>query len=115
MGGVCGGKAGMRQLVSLEKVDHPARQLLRQYRYRGAPVVLAKKIWMEGHQTSALARVHHKSMEEHSPFLCDEFTIMIKKERWVVLPCPVPQRLTGLTLIPHGVKLDRDRRPCWLG
>ena len=40
---------------------------------------------------------------------------MVAKEQWVVLPYSVAKRLLGLRLSPPGVKIERDRRPRWLG
>ena len=47
---------GRGDFVSLEKVHHPARRLLRQYNHCGAPVSLAKKMWIEVQWLSDLAR-----------------------------------------------------------
>ena len=40
---------------------------------------------------------------------------MIEKGQWVVLPYSVAKGLPGLRLSPPGVKVERDRRPRWLG
>ena len=40
---------------------------------------------------------------------------MIEKGQWVVLPYLVAKGLPGLRLSPPGVKVERDRRPRWLG
>ena len=40
---------------------------------------------------------------------------MIEKGQWVVLPYLVAKGLPGLRLSLSGVKVERDRRPCWLG
>ena len=57
----------------------------------------------------------HRSATEHTLFLREEFASMIEKEQWVVLPYLVSKGLPGLMLIPPGVKVERDRRPRWLG
>ena len=67
-------------------MHHPARQLLRQYKFRGAPVVLAGKEWTEDQRLAALKRGPHKSGLEQTPFLRREFASMVKKGQWVVLP-----------------------------
>ena len=41
--------------------------------------------------------------------------MMVGKGQWAVMPCLVAKELTGLGLIPPGVKEERDRRPRWLG
>ena len=40
---------------------------------------------------------------------------MVEKGQWVVLPYLLAKRLPGLRLIPLGVKLERYRRPRWIG
>ena len=40
---------------------------------------------------------------------------MVEKGQWMVLPYSVAKRLPGLRLIPPSVKVERDRRPGWLG
>ena len=40
---------------------------------------------------------------------------MVEKGQWVVLPYLVAKRLPGLRLSPPGMKVERDRRPCWIG
>ena len=40
---------------------------------------------------------------------------MVEKWQWVVLPYSAAKRLPGLRLSPPGVKVERDRRPRWLG
>ena len=40
---------------------------------------------------------------------------MIEKGQWVVLPYSLAKGLQGLRLSPPGVKVERDRRPYWLG
>ena len=40
---------------------------------------------------------------------------MVEKEQWVVFPFFVAKRLPGIRLSLPGVKVERDRRPRWLG
>ena len=37
---------------------------------------------------------------------------MIEKGQWVVLPYSLAKGLPGLRLIPPGVKVEWDQRPC---
>ena len=71
--------------------------------------------WMEGERPADLKQVPHKSATEHAPFLHEEFSSMAEKGQWMVLPYLVAKRIPGLRLIPPGVKVERDRRPCWIG
>ena len=61
-----------------------------------------------------MKRGPHRSATEHAPFLREKFASMVEKGQWVVLPYYVAKRLPGLRLSPPGVKVKRDRRPCWL-
>ena len=78
-------------------------------------MVLASESWTEGERQAALKRGPHRSATEHNLFLCNEFSSMIEKGQWVVLPYSVAKGLPGLRLIPPGVKVERNRRPRWLG
>ena len=40
---------------------------------------------------------------------------MVEKGQWTVLPYSVAKRPPGLRLSLSGVKVERDRRPIWLG
>ena len=77
---------GHGDFASLADVKHPARRLLRQYKHRGAPVVLMLVSWTEGERQAALKRGPHRSATEHTLFLREEFALMIEKGQWVVLP-----------------------------
>ena len=108
-------RRGRGYFASLSEVKHPARHLLRQYKHRGAPVVLMTGEWSEGERLAALKRGPHKSATEHAPFLREEFASMVEKGQWMVLPYSVAKRLPGLRLSPPGVKVEQDRRPRWIG
>ena len=69
----------------------------------------------EGEQLADLAWGPHKSVIENAPFIHEEFASMVEKGQWMVIPYLVAKRLLGLRLIPPGVKMERDRRPRWLG
>ena len=71
--------------------------------------------WTEGERQAALKRGPHQSATEHAPFLREELASMAEKGNWVVLPYLAAKRLPGLRVVPPGLKLERDRRPCWLG
>ena len=106
---------GRGDFDSMSEVEHLERRLLRQYKHRGAPVMMMTGEWMEGECLAALKRGLQKSSTEHAPFLCKEFALMVETGQWTVLPHSVAKRLPGLRLSPPGVKVERDRRPLWLG
>ena len=68
-----------------------------------------------GERQAALKRGPHRSATEHTLFLRREFASMIERGQWVVLPYSVAKGLPGLRLSPPVVKVERDRRPLWLG
>ena len=57
------------------------------------PLVLMAGEWLEGERLAALKRGLHRSATEHAPFLCEEFTSMVEKGQWVVLPYSVAKGL----------------------
>ena len=75
--------------ASLLEVEHPDRRLLRQYKHRGAPVMLMTGEWTEGERLAALKREPQKSATKHAPFLCRKFASMVEKGQWTVLPYSV--------------------------
>ena len=40
---------------------------------------------------------------------------MVEKIQWTMLHYSVDKRLPGLRISPQGIKVERDRRPHWLG
>ena len=57
----------------------------------------------------------HQLGPEHTPFLWGEFTSMVEKGKWVMLPYHMARGLHQLRLISAGVKVERERQPRWLG
>ena len=99
---------------SLVGLDHPARRLLRQYKHRGAPVVLSTKPWTTSMIEKALQRGPHRSSMEHLEYLEEEFEDMMDKGQWVVLPYSTVKNLPGLRVSPPGVIPQKGRRPRWI-
>jgi len=101
-------------LSTLDKVDHPARHLLKDLKYRGAPVRFSTEPWSSERVSEALARGAHKSCLGHVDFLYEEFEDMIQKGQWLVLPASAVQDWPGLRYSPPGVVEQRERRPRWI-
>ena len=99
---------------SLTNVHHPARRLLKLYKYRGAPVKFATPPWNRQQILHALHRGPHKSCHDHVSFLHDKFKDMISKGQWLILPYSAVKNLPGLRLSPPGVVPQRNRRPRWI-
>ncbi len=107
-------KVGRGDIGSLHH-PHPANRILKQYKVHGVPVRFTTPPWNEEQLLRAIARGAHPSCNEHHDFLRTEFSDMIKKSQWVVLPYSIAKTLPGLRLSPPGVIDQRDRRPRWVG
>ena len=83
------GRRGVGDLTEMENLRHPARRLLRHYKFSGVPVTLTDKSWGEDKLREALQRGPHPSAVLHSKFLFNEFVSMINLDQWVVLPYSV--------------------------
>ena len=97
--------------TSLDRVDHPAKHLLRHYKSRGTPVKFSTEPWSRAKIDAALQRGAHRSCLEHVEFLHEEFADMIAKAYWVVLPAEAVKDLPGLRVSPPGVVPQLGRRP----
>ena len=96
--------------ASLDKIrSHPAHRLLRQYKSRGAPVVLSTAPWTPDQVRAAIDRGPHKSALEYVDFLRKEMVDMINKGHWMVLPFSQAQHLPKLRASPIGVVPQRTR------
>ena len=88
-------------LSDLSNVDnHPVRRLLNHYKHRVVPVKISSPKWSRTQLKASLARGAHKSCNEHTDFLNEEFIAMIQKEQWVILPATMAMELEGLRLSP---------------
>ena len=92
-------------------ISHPARQLLRQYKHTGVPVVTKDVPWSGKKISEALYRGAHKSCDQYEVFLREECASMRNRQQWIILPYEVAKQLPGLRLSPPGVVLQRDRHP----
>jgi hypothetical protein len=98
-------------LADLDTLAHPARRILRQYKHRGAPVVLQTPPWTRARTDAAMDRGSHSSAQDHIDFLRAEFTDMVHQAQWVVLPYRDVRHLPGLRISPMGVVPQHERRP----
>ena len=99
---------------NLNKLPHHTRRLLRQYKHRGAPVVVKTEPWTSLTLAEAVKRGPHKSCLDHIDFLEEEFVDMMDKGQWVILPFSVVSTLKNLRISPPGVVPQRGRRPRWI-
>ena len=73
--------------------------------------MLKTKPWGASRKIAALKRGPHKSAKEHVQFLREEYSAMIKKGHWTLLPAQLLISHPDLRLSPLGVVPQRDRRP----
>ena len=107
-------RRGKGDLTEVNSLKHPARRILRQYKFSGVPVKLKEEGWSEQRIREALLRGPHPSAKLHSKFLYNEFVNMINLEQWVVLPYSVACKLNNLHISLPGVIPQRDRRFRWI-
>lgn len=91
-------------------IPHPAAQLLEELRTAGATAATSNP-WTLTQRLDALARGAHKSAKDNVPFLREEFTDMMLKGQWTLLPARLLIGDDDLRLSPLGVVPQRDRRP----
>ena len=101
-------------LASLQNVHHSGKCLLTKLKIRGATVRFHTQEWSRENISTTLARGSHKSCMEYLKFLHEEFTDMIQKGQWVILPANSVVDLPGLQISPPGVIPQRERRPHWI-
>ena len=92
-------------------ISHPAASLMDTLRTVGAKADMRAPPWTKGRKKSALERGPHQSAKEHIEFLRQEFTDMINKGQWAMLPARMLNDEIELRLSPLGVVPQRDRRP----
>ena len=102
-------RQGRGDLTDLQKLKHPAKRLLKQYKH-GVPVILKTAAWTPDQIEAALQRGPHKSALEHAQFLWNEFGDMVASSHFVVLPYAEVKHVPGLRVSPPGVVPQVDRR-----
>jgi hypothetical protein len=69
----------------LDGVEHPAADLLREWRDNGVPVLTSSEPWSDDLKDSHVERGCHRSADEHSAFLREEMSEFIDNRFWAVL------------------------------
>ena len=95
----------------LDDIDHPAAELLREWRDNGVPANTTSDPWTAEELDSCVERGCHRSATEHSSFLREEMSEFIENKFWTVLPYDLVKDLPNLQLSPAAVKEERDRKP----
>ena len=95
-------------------INHPAKRLLMTYKNQGVPAKVTTPPWSPERIRQAVTRGPHRSCEEHTEFLAEEFVSMIQKGQWTILPFSVVEKFVNLRVSPPGVVPQHDRRPRWI-
>jgi len=95
----------------LEALDHPAADLLRDWRDHGVPSRTTAEPWTAQELDACIERGCHHSATEHADFLREEMAEFIENKFWTVLPYDEVRHLPNLQLSPAAVKDERDRKP----
>ena len=95
----------------LEKLQHPAVDLLREWRDHGVPAQTSAEPWSAATLDSYVERGCHRSATEHAQFLREEMSEFIDSRFWCVLPYSAVRDLPNLQLSPAAVKEERERKP----
>lgn len=92
-------------------LPHPAATLMERLRTEGARSIAKGPPWSTEQLHDAVTRGAHKSAKDHIPFLREEFTDMLQKGYWTLLPAHLlVGRVTNLRLSPLGVVPQRECR-----
>ena len=95
----------------LDTIDHPAAELLRNWRDAGVPADMNCPPWTAEMKDYCIERGCHKSANEHAEFLREELSEFVESKYWVVLPYQTVRNLEHLMLSPAAVKEERERKP----
>jgi hypothetical protein len=95
----------------LEQIDHPASELLREWRDHGVPAQTSSEPLSLETRDLYVERGCHRSANEHGDFLRTEMSEFIDHRFWVVLPYLLVRELPELQFSPAAVKDERDRKP----
>jgi hypothetical protein len=97
--------------TELDHVEHPAAELLRQWRDEGVPAMTSSPPWTNEQKDQCIHRGCHQSAKDHADFLREEMAEFIENKFWVVLPYEIVRDLEDIMFAPAAVKDERDRKP----
>ena len=98
----------------LDNLDHPAAQLLRQWRDQGVPAECDSPPWTEAQKDECIQRGCHYSASEHADFIREEMAEFIENKFWMVLPYELVKYFEEIMFSPAAIKEERDRKPRFL-
>ncbi len=95
----------------IDDIDHPASELLRNWRDNGIPAYTESPAWTTEQKDECIRRGCHASANEHANFIREEMAEFIERHYWAVLPYVLVQHLEELQLWPLAAKDERERKP----
>ena len=98
----------------LDNIDHPAAELLRQWRDQGVPAECDSPPWTEAQKDECIQRGCHYSASEHADFIREEMAEFIENKFWMVLPYELVKHFVEIMFSPAAIKEERDRKPRFL-
>ena len=90
-------------------IRHPAAHILSWFQKSGTPVMLESDPLTPSWIKAASKRGPHCSCIQRINFLRKEYSDMIKKQQWIILPEKMIQDMFGLQLSPLGLVPQQDR------
>jgi hypothetical protein len=96
---------------NLHQLPHPAAKLLQQIQSFGAVIQMTSPPWTDQKKQETVKRGPHRSAYEHVDFLREEFSDMVRKKFWTVLPLARVIDHPELRLSPLGIVPQHERRP----
>ena len=94
-----------------DHIDHPAAELLRQWRDQGVPADSDSPPWTVEQKDECIRRGCHYSATEHADFIRDEMANFVENKFWMVLPYDLVRGLPHLMLLPAAIKEEREHKP----
>ena len=96
---------------TVETIDHPTTQLLRQWRDKRVPASTTDPTWTSDQKDHCVQQGCHISATPHADFLRQEMAEFIESKFWVVLPYKQVRNLPALMFSPAAAKEERDQKP----
>ena len=90
--------------TELDKIDHPATELLHLWQNLGVPAETTSQPWSSDQKDACIHRGCHRSAVDHAEFLREEMAEFVESKFWVVLPYLLISHLEELMLSPAAVK-----------
>jgi hypothetical protein len=97
--------------TELDHIEHPAAELLHQWRDKGVPAMTSSPPWTNKQKDQCIHRGCHQSAKDHANFLREEMAEFIENKSWVVLPYEIVRDLEEIMFSQAAVKDKRNCKP----